>query len=78
MDENVDAQDDRHATAVLDLLEKEVAPLFYDRDADGVPRGWMRRVKASIRTAGLDFSAQRMVGDYARSTYRRGEEAGSA
>jgi starch phosphorylase len=76
VEEDVDAQDDRHAAATLELIEKEVVPLFYDCDDDGVPRGWVRRVKASIRTAGLGFTAQRMVGDYARSAYRH-EQQGS-
>jgi starch phosphorylase len=64
------AQDDRDAQTPLDLLEKEVVPLFYRRDADGVPRAWMARVKASIRAAGLSFTASRMLSDYARQAYR--------
>ena len=69
-DPDHDTQDDRDARALLDILEHEVVPLFYDRDADGVPRGWMQRVKACIRVAGQGFSAQRMLGDYARQAYR--------
>jgi starch phosphorylase len=70
VDADVEAQDARDAAAVLDLLEKEVVPLFYERDADGVPRGWMQRVKAAIRMAGERFSAQRMLADYTRGPYR--------
>jgi starch phosphorylase len=66
---DTEAQDDRDAQALLDVLEKEVLPLFYERDADGVPRAWMRKVKASIRMAGLGFSARRMLGDYAERVY---------
>jgi len=69
-DPNHEAQDQRDAGTLLDLLEKEVIPLFYDRDADGVPRGWMQRAKAAIRTAGLQFSARRMLRDYVDSAYR--------
>jgi len=64
------AQDDRDAQTLLDLLEKEVAPLFHERDADGVPRAWMARVKAGIRAAGLAFTGQRMLSDYVRKVYR--------
>jgi starch phosphorylase len=66
---DAEAQDDRDAQALLDILEKEVVPLFYDRDADGVPRGWMQKVKASIRMAGMGFTASRMLGDYVERVY---------
>ncbi|MDQ2960115.1 MAG: alpha-glucan family phosphorylase [Candidatus Dormibacteraeota bacterium] len=62
-------QDTRDAAAFYDLLEHEVAPLFYDRDADGIPRGWIRRVKRSMRTNGPRFSASRMVRDYVERAY---------
>jgi starch phosphorylase len=68
-DANHEAQDARDATTLLDLIEKEVIPLFHDRDADGVPRAWMQRVKAAIRDTGLRFSAARMLRDYAGGIY---------
>jgi starch phosphorylase len=71
VDPNHDAQDARDVEALLDLLEHEVIPMFYERDADGVPRAWMQRVKASIRVAGLKFSARRMLGDYVSQVYER-------
>jgi starch phosphorylase len=64
------AQDARHATALYELLEREVVPTFYDRDEDGVPRAWMQRVKRSMRTIGPRFAATRMVNDYTRDVYR--------
>jgi starch phosphorylase len=51
------------------LLAEEVAPLFYKRDLDGVPRGWVEMMKNSIRTAGESFSSRRMVQQYAREFY---------
>jgi starch phosphorylase len=71
-DPDTEAQDERHAAAVLEMLGGEVVPLFYDRDADGLPRGWLRRVKASLRTVGLRFSARRMLADYVANSYRAG------
>jgi glycogen phosphorylase len=62
-------QDTRDAAAFYDLLEHEVAPLFYDRGADDIPHGWVRRIKRSLRTNGPRFSATRMVQDYVDSTY---------
>jgi starch phosphorylase len=70
VDGHHDSQDDRDAAALLDLIEQEIAPLFYERDADGVPRGWMKRVKSSLRTVGLRFSADRMLRDYVMQVYR--------
>jgi starch phosphorylase len=69
-DPDDDALDRRHAEAVLDLIEREVVPCFYERDADGLPRAWLARVRASIRTAGLCFSARRMLDDYVARVYR--------
>jgi starch phosphorylase len=69
-DANEHAQDERHATALYELLEHEVIPAFYDRDANGVPRAWVARLKRSLRTIAPRFAATRMVNDYKRDVYR--------
>ena len=51
------------------LLEEEVIPSFHDRDEGGIPRGWVARMKASLRTLGPAFAASRMLDDYVRSIY---------
>ena len=63
------AQDTRDAAALYDLLEREVIPLFYDRDEAGVPRGWIQMVKSSPITVGPRYGAARMVGEYASRIY---------
>ncbi|MBN1979415.1 MAG: alpha-glucan family phosphorylase [Anaerolineae bacterium] len=63
------AQDTAEAEALYNLLEDEVAPLFYKRDADDVPRGWVRVMKESIRTAAPVFCTRRMVKEYAERFY---------
>ncbi len=63
------AQDTRHANALYDILENEVVPQFYDRDANGVPRAWVARMKRSLRTLAPRFAATRMVNDYVRDIY---------
>jgi starch phosphorylase len=68
-DADMRAQDDHDAAAVLDLLEREVIPLFYDRDADGVPQRWIARVKAAMRTLIPRFTAERMVREYVERLY---------
>ena len=62
----VDAAD---ADALYRLLETEVVPTFYDRDAHGLPRAWLRLVRESIRTVIPRFSARRMVKQYVESMY---------
>jgi starch phosphorylase len=63
-------EDQRDAAAFYDLLEREVIPLFFDRDEHGVPTGWVQRMKASLRTVGSQFTATRMVRDYLAGPYR--------
>jgi glycogen phosphorylase len=65
-EERADAAD---ADALYALLEREVVPGYYDRDADGVPITWMRRSAAAIASVAPRFNAQRMVRDYAASYY---------
>jgi glycogen phosphorylase len=62
-------QDEIEANALYDLLEKEVVPLFYDRDADGLPRHWIAKMKDAIRLNCPFFNTARMVGEYAQRAY---------
>ena len=70
--EDETAQDARHAHALYDLLEQQVIPLFHDRDEDGIPRGWLAMVRASLKTNGPRFSAARMVTEYAERIWPPG------
>ena len=65
------AADERDAQEFYANLENEVKPLFNDRDENGVPRAWVAKIKASLRTLGPMFSATRMVEQYAREVYAR-------
>jgi glycogen phosphorylase len=62
----VDAAD---ADALYRVLEQQVVPTFYDRDAQGIPHAWLRVVKESIRTVMPRFSSRRMVKEYVESMY---------
>src|SRR2546430_7493866 len=65
------------AEQLYHLLEDEVVPLFYERDAQGVARGWTEKMRHALRTAGARFTAQRMVRDYVTEYYlpaMRGEQ----
>jgi starch phosphorylase len=65
-------QDEHDASSLYDLLEGEVLPTFHDRDGAGVPRRWVERVKASLRTIGTRFGASRMMRDYLERVYDSG------
>jgi starch phosphorylase len=66
---SVEEQDRRDGEALFRTLEKEVVPLYYERDDHDVPRGWIFRMKRAIQTLGWRFNTDRMVMDYARECY---------
>jgi starch phosphorylase len=66
---SVDVHDRRDAEGLVRVLREAVIPAYYDRDVDGLPRGWIRRMKRAIRTLGWRFSADRMVMDYVQQAY---------
>ncbi|HZW95406.1 MAG TPA: alpha-glucan family phosphorylase [Candidatus Eremiobacteraceae bacterium] len=66
---NVAVHDARDAQDLLRTLREEVIPLYYQRDRDGLPRGWIKRMKRTIRTLGWRFNADRMVMDYTQKCY---------
>ena len=61
--------DNRDAASLAAVLHRDVVPMYYDRDRDGLPREWIARVKRGIRTLGWRFSADRMVKDYVTGAY---------
>ncbi len=66
---NPDIHDERDAKALFEVLEREVIPLYYDRDAEGLPRAWIQRIKHAIRTLAWRYNADRMVMDYVEQCY---------
>ncbi len=64
--EDPDAWDAEH---LYQLLEKEVVPLYYERDRRGIPVGWIERMKNALSVAGRHFTARQMVQRYARDYY---------
>jgi starch phosphorylase len=66
---STDTHDRRDAEALYRTLWREVIPLYYDRDRDGLPRAWIARMKRAIRTLGWRFHADRMVMDYVLRCY---------
>ena len=66
---DVGTHDSRDGEDLHQVLRDEVIPLFYQRDRDGLPRGWIKRMKRTIRTLGWRFNADRMVMDYTSKAY---------
>jgi glycogen phosphorylase len=66
---NMDVHDTRDGEDLYRVLRKEVIPLYYQRDQDGLPREWIKRMKRTIRTLGWRFNANRMVMDYTLKCY---------
>ena len=67
-DPDMNRRDTREATSLFGLLEQEIAPLYYDR-RDGIPSGWIDRVKHNWATIGPVFTASRMVREYTATLY---------
>jgi len=64
--EDADAAD---AEAFYRLLEEQIAPLYYTRNAHGVPLGWVEKMRHALRLAGSRFTARRMLRDYVQEYY---------
>ncbi len=64
-------RDHEEGQELLDILEKQVIPLYYNRNGNGYPEGWVRKSKASMKSLLPRFNAERMVMDYMRKYYGR-------
>lgn len=62
--------DSDHISAhILDVIEKDIAPVYYDRNADGVPEEWEKMMRNARDMALNQFSATRMLRKYIRLMY---------
>ncbi len=73
-----DAVDAADAEALYQLLEREVVPTFYDRDAQDIPRRWCAIVRQAIMTVTPRFAARRMLKEYANTMYAPAIREGAA
>ncbi|MHB8510124.1 MAG: alpha-glucan family phosphorylase [Candidatus Dormibacteria bacterium] len=67
--DNPQIDDEADLEQLFWLLETRVVPTFYERDEAGVPRGWVKMMRASIRACATRFAARRMVLQYYRELY---------
>jgi starch phosphorylase len=75
--EDDDLQDRIEASALYDLLERDVVPRFYERPEGPMPRRWIERAKASLKTLAPFVTADRMVRDYVEALYEPAGRQGS-
>ena len=66
---SAEERDERDAAALYRLLADEIVPLFYERDADGVPHGWLQVMKETLTSIPHYFSTWRMVKEYVEKLY---------
>ncbi|MCM0612033.1 alpha-glucan family phosphorylase [Marinobacter sediminum] len=69
-------RNEEEARDLLDLLEFEIVPLYYDRASQGYSKGWVERSKNSMKSIMPRFNAQRMVMDYVERYYRPASDQG--
>jgi len=67
---NTDNRDAQDATAIYDILEHRVVPLYYKTDDNGIPLEWVQLMKNAIKSTAARFSARRMVKEYAQKCYQ--------
>ncbi len=68
-DQTIPNDDAVDAADLYRVLAEEVIPLYYTRDSDNVPRGWVKLMKEAMRSVATRFSARRMVKDYVDQLY---------
>jgi starch phosphorylase len=66
---NIDEQDRVDSFNLYKSLTEEVIPEFFNRDANGIPRQWIYRIRRSLATLAAEYSTWRMVQEYTRKYY---------
>ncbi|MFH0895204.1 MAG: alpha-glucan family phosphorylase [Bacteroidota bacterium] len=69
--QNADYQDELDAVTIYNIIENEVLPLYFDRDADGVSKGWVDAIRKSIAEIAPVFTSRRMINDYIAKYYSK-------
>ncbi len=67
--DSVEQQDREDSANLYRALTEEVIPLYYKRDAQGVPRQWLQRIRRAMSTLAPQFTTARMVKEYTEKYY---------
>ncbi|MCX5895048.1 MAG: alpha-glucan family phosphorylase [Proteobacteria bacterium] len=68
--EDLNYQDEVESKEIYDMLEKEIVPLFYNRGADSLPRGWTAMMKSMMQSICPQFNTNRMAYEYNERFYQ--------
>lgn len=68
--DDVNYQDEIESKSLYSLLEHDVIPLFYERGLNGLPRNWIKKMKASMVSLCPRFNTHRMLEEYTEWFYR--------
>ncbi|MCP3980119.1 MAG: glycosyltransferase family 1 protein [bacterium] len=68
-DDHGEHQDERDAESLYHVFEQQIVPCYYERDSNGIPVGWVHRMKAAIAQLTPRFSSARMVREYTDNFY---------
>jgi len=66
---SIDEQDSQDSANLYEALTQEVIPCFFNRDAHGIPRQWIAKIRRSYSTLAAQFSTWRMVQEYSTKYY---------
>jgi glycogen phosphorylase len=67
--ESVEEQDRLDSANLYKALTEQVIPTFFDRDAQGVPRRWIKMIRSAMATLVPQFTTRRMVKEYTEKYY---------
>jgi glycogen phosphorylase len=68
-EDDIDARNQFERTSLYSILERQIVPLFYKRDDDGVASDWLKKVKRSISRLAPKVESTRMLRDYVTGLY---------
>jgi starch phosphorylase len=67
--DNIEEQDRVDSTNLYQTLTEQVVPMFFDRDAQGIPRAWIQRIRRTMCSLVPQFTTDRMVKEYVQKYY---------
>ncbi len=72
--DSIEEQDRRDSENLYRVLTEEVIPCFYERDAHGIPRRWIHKIRRAMITLVPKFNTWRMVQEYTQKYYLAGPQ----
>jgi alpha-glucan phosphorylase-like protein len=68
---NQQLQDELDAEIIMNTLEKEIIPMYYEQDQSGISHQWVQQIKNTISKVAPHFTMQRMLNDYYDKFYSK-------